>query len=178
MSELGHFVLFTRYNRWMNEKIYDCAATLPPEEIAKDRSAFFGSILGTLNHLVVTDMLWMKRMISHPASALVREELEALEQPTALNQILETDLAALRARRDRMDDLIARFVAGLGEKDLATAFSYRRTNGEAQHKLLGDVLLHVFNHQTHHRGQLTTLLSQAGKDVGVTDILMLLPDAD
>ncbi|ODN69191.1 DinB family protein [Methylobrevis pamukkalensis] len=107
----------------------------------------------------------------------VAPEVDALEAPTALDQIVETGLADLRRRRDVLDGLFERLVAGLEPADLGQTLAYARMNGERQQKPLGLVLMHVFNHQTHHRGQTTTLMSQAGSDVGVTDLLALIPEA-
>jgi Uncharacterized protein conserved in bacteria len=176
MSDLDRFRLLSRYNRWMNGKVYEAAARLSAEEVARDRGAFFGSILGTLNHLVVADTIWLKRLARHPGAAALARNLDDLEMPAALDAVVETELSALRRRRDHLDDLIDALTESLVDDDLAVPLAYRRINGEANHKRLGDVLAHLFNHQTHHRGQVTTLLTQAGVDVGVTDLLVLLPD--
>lgn len=176
MSSLDHFRLMAPYNAWMNTKIYDTAERLTSEELGRDRGAFFGSILGTLNHLVASDLIWFGRLAAHPPFA-GRIDLAGLPQPTGLRFIVSEDLARLRPVRERLDRLIVGFVDGLSETDIAGTLDYRRTDGTPQRKLLSSVLSHIFNHQTHHRGQVTTLLSQAGVDVGITDLLALIPDA-
>lgn len=176
MGRIAPFRLMAEYNAWMNGKLYDAAATLAPEALAADRGAFFGSILGTLEHLVVADTIWLKRFAEHPAGgplAPVRD----LPQPQALAQIQFGALAPLRERRDLLDRLIAAWIAGLAEADLDTPLVYRNTKGLPFEKPFGSILLHFFNHQTHHRGQATTLFSQVGIDVGVTDLLALIPTA-
>jgi len=75
-----------------------------------------------------------------------------------------------------MDEVIVRFIAELTDEVLACSLSYRNTKGIEATKNLGLLLLHLFNHQTHHRGQASTLLSQSGVDVGVTDLLVIIPD--
>ena len=177
MSKPAHIALLARYNAWMNNKLYDAAATLPPEELAADRKAFFGSLLGTLNHIAVADTIWLKRFASHPRFAAALAQATALPAPAALDQPLSDSLATLRERRAFLDQLILDWTAGLSDADLDAVISYRRLNGEANNRQLGLLLIHFFNHQTHHRGQATTLLSQAGVDVGVTDLLMLVPEA-
>ncbi len=175
MSRIDGLRLMADYNAWMNRSIYDAAARLPAEEIATDRGAFFGSVLGTLEHLVVADTIWLKRFAEHPAGgplAAVRD----LPRPTGLAQIQFGALAPLRERREMLDGLIVGWTGSLAESDLDVPLAYRNTHGDAFVKPFGLVLLHLFNHQTHHRGQTTTLLTQAGVDVGVTDLLTLIPN--
>jgi uncharacterized damage-inducible protein DinB len=177
MPTTAHLSLLARYNQWMNNQLYEAATALPPAELAADRKAFFGSLLATLNHIAVADTIWLKRFAGHPRCAVVLEPVAALPTPTALDQMLFDSLGALRERRTFLDRQILELCAALVDDDLAAVISYRRFNGEANNRQLGMLLLHFFNHQTHHRGQATTLLSQAGVDVGVTDLLMLVPEA-
>lgn len=177
MPRTAHIALLARYNEWMNNKLYEAAAALPPEELAADRKAFFGSLQATLNHIAVADTIWLQRIASHPRFAAALADVAALPAPAALDQLLFDSLAALRARRVFLDQAILSWVAGLADADLDAVISYRRMNGESNNRQLGLLLIHFFNHQTHHRGQATTLLSQAGVDVGVTDLLMLIPEA-
>ena len=177
MSGLDHFRLMAPYNAWMNTKIYDAAERLTPDELIRDRGAFFGSIIGTLNHLVAADLIWLGRLAGHPPLS-GRIDLSGLPQPTSIRLIVSNDLSELRPIRERIDRLFVGFIDSLTEADVSGVFDYRRTDGTPHHKLLSSVLSHVFNHQTHHRGQVTTLLTQAGIDVGVTDLLALLPDID
>jgi len=177
MSGTAHITLLARYNEWMNNKLYEAAATLPAEQLAADRGAFFGSLLATLNHIAVADTIWLKRIGTHPSFATALASVAALPAPAALDQLLFDALPALRERRIWLDRLILDWTAGLADADLDAVISYRRMN-EANNRQLRLLLLHFFNHQTHHRGQATTLLSQAGVDVGVTDLLMLVPEAE
>ncbi|XLZ68161.1 DinB family protein [Massilia sp. SR12] len=178
MSRTAHFTLLARYNEWMNLKLYAAAAQLPPGALAADRGAFFGSLLATLNHIAVGDTIWLKRIAAHPQFAAALAPLAALPMPAALDQPLFDSFEALQGRRAWLDRLILDWAEGLAEADLDAVISYRRMNGESNHRQLGLLLLHVFNHQTHHRGQATTLLSQAGVDVGATDLLLLVPEAE
>ena len=174
MARIDHLRLLARYNGWMNARLYEAAATLPAEALAENRGAFFGSILGTLEHLVVADTLWLTRFAAlPPATALA--VVTALPRPVALDQIQFGALAPLRDRRDLLDRAIEAFVGDLDDADLDRPLTYRSLKGVPATRDFGLVLTHFFNHQTHHRGQTTTLLSQAGVDVGVTDFLMLIP---
>lgn len=177
MPDLAHLRLLARYNAWMNARVYDAAAKLPAQALTADRGAFFGSIIGTLNHLVVADTIWLQRFATHPAQHAALEPLRKTAKPVALNQILFAELPALRAHRDRLDATISEWIAGLGETDLQHVLHYANTKGVPAQRHFGMLLIHFFNHQTHHRGQISTLLFQAGEDVGVTDLLALIPEA-
>jgi uncharacterized damage-inducible protein DinB len=176
MSLKTHFDLLAGYNRWMNAGIYDAAARLDAESLARDRGAFFHSILGTLNHIVVGDTIWLKRYALHADFAPALAEVVAQPDPQRLDQILFADLAELCAHREWLDGQISGFVGGLSEADFATVVSFRSMAGVPSSKQLSHLLLHFFNHQTHHRGQVTTLLSQAGVDPGPTDLLLRVPE--
>jgi len=174
----GHIRLMAHYNESMNAKLYEAAASLPPEQLSADRKAFFGSILGTLNHLVVADILWLKRFAAHPAHHAALEPLRAQPAPTRLDQPLAADLPGLRAQRVALDRAIVDWAGALAEPDLDHALAYQNMQGIPARKNVFSLLMHFFNHQTHHRGQATTLLTQAGVDVGVTDLAPLIPNED
>lgn len=162
------------YNQWMNQKIYNAAAQLPTDELARDRGAFFGSLLGTLNHIIVADIIWLLRFSEHPAQHPALDEIRAQPKPQALAQILFDDFTALSMERNRLDGVIITWCGQLAASDLDHKLTYRNMKGETSVKNFGSLMLHFFNHQTHHRGQATTLLSQQGLDVGVTDLLALI----
>ena len=176
MTTPRHAALLAEYNAWMNAKLYAAAAKLAASELAKDRGAFFGSILGTLNHLVVGDTIWLKRFAAHPANPPSLEPLRAMAQPAALNQVLFTDLGELAACRKVIDAAIKGWAAALTQADLDHVLHYANTKGVKSQKRMSSLVTHFFNHQTHHRGQVTTLLFQAGQDVGTTDLLALIPN--
>lgn len=165
-----------RYNRWMNERLFDAAARLGDAELAADKGAFFGSILGTLNHLAVADTIWLQRFAQHPAAFPALAAMSAFPRPASLREALAPDLAGLRAVRQRLDELVLRWAAELRPEHLASTLAYANMAGVVARKNLGALLQHFFNHQTHHRGQVSTLLHQSGVDVGVTDLLALVAD--
>lgn len=176
MDVLAHIRLMAQYNRWMNDKVYGAAGTLTPEQLAQDRHAFFGSLLGTLNHLVVTDIIWLHRLGLHPARHRALDPVRQMPRPGALDEILHHDLESLAQARRSLDGIFLAWTEELTHADLEHVLDYRNMKGEVQRKLFGSLVLNLFNHQTHHRGQASTLLSQAGIDVGVTDLLALIPN--
>lgn len=164
------------YNQWMNERVYAAAATLPDAELAADRKAFFGSILGTLNHIVNGDIIWLKRFAAHPSSCPALAPVASLPLPVGLNEPRAATLAELAVLRRQLDGVIVGFAGEVRDQDQDTVLSWTNSRGQTWHRQFGGVLQHFFNHQTHHRGQATTLLSQQGVDVGATDLLLLLPE--
>jgi uncharacterized damage-inducible protein DinB len=172
----SHFAHLATYNQWMNRKLYAAAAALPAERVHEDRGAFFGSIFGTLNHLVIADVIWFKRIAAGLPGLASLQCLDDLPHPTSLDQRLCADLPELDALRAKLDAAIIAFCAEVHPGQLDAAFTWTSRKGVVSTKRLGDVLLHVFNHQTHHRGQATTLFAQLGVDVGPTDLLLLLPE--
>ena len=158
----SHFQMMARYNRWANARLYDAAAALPDDLYRKDIGLFFKSLHGTLNHLLATDRIWMRRLDG------------AGDAPDRLNAILFEDLAALREARKVEDDRIARFVGGVSDGDLEGVRHFKTTKGVPQQGVLRDILAHLFNHQTHHRGQAHTGLSQhTGAEPPPLDLLLM-----
>lgn len=147
------------YNQWMNQKIYGLCEQLTEQELKSDRGAFFGSIQNTLNHLIYGDRAWLSRFTQVPCSI------------PNLGQDLYPDFASLQSARNQLDQELIDWTATVTERWLAQPFSYTSNVDQKTRTLPTGVLVtHLFNHQTHHRGQVTTLLSQLGHDPGVTDL--------
>jgi len=163
------------YNEWMNEKLYECAGKLSAQELAADRGVFFRSIIGTLNHIVVGDTTWLQRFAKHPTGHGSLDPIRRMPSPTSLDQILFADFRALSAHRKMLDQIINRWAAELTEADLPHVLHYQNLQGVIGDKRFSSLVMHFFNHQTHHRGHVTAMLNQAGLDIGVTDLLALIP---
>ncbi|MBO0710946.1 MAG: damage-inducible protein DinB [Acetobacteraceae bacterium] len=163
----AHFVTFAGYNAWANQRLYDAAATLTDEEYRADRGAFFRSMHGTLNHLLVTDRIWMWRLTGSG------------DAPDRLDAILFDRLAELREAREAEDRRIGAYVAGLSEADLAGTITYRRASTpEVFEQVRGEALAHLYNHQTHHRGQAHAILTGLGKRAPELDLLYFQRSAE
>lgn len=148
MASAAHYQMFSHYNAWANSRIYDAAARLSREQYRADRGAFFKSVHGTLNHLLVTDRIWMKRFTGEG------------ETPDRLDAILFETLEELRAAREAEDRRIIQWVEGLDDRRTAGTIKYRRVSSpEEFEQQLSLALAHWFNHQTHHRGQVHALLT-------------------
>jgi len=178
MALKQNFELMAKYNQWMNTQVYSAAAALDNLQLREDRGAFFGSILSTLNHILVGDIVWLKRFSEHPKKFKSLEYLGSLPKPVALTEILHSDFNELQKTRIKMDDVIVRFAMEVSEEDYEFELSFNSMKGQPFNKNFGFLAQHFYNHQTHHRGQVTTLLNQLGIDVGVTDLVAIIPEAD
>ncbi len=172
----SYFELMASYNSWMNKSVYEAASRLGFEECEKDRGAFFGSIIGTLNHILVGDTIWLKRFADHETIFSSLDYVRSIEAPKSLDEKLYSTLAQLETERTNMDKVIVEFASELTDNAIASSLSYKNTNGEPFVKSFGHLLQHFFNHQTHHRGQVSTLLCQAGEDAGITDLVIGIPN--
>ncbi len=180
MTELAfkeHLRLMATYNSVMNARLIALITPLSNEALLESRGAFFGSVLGTLNHLIVADLMWLNRFRPQPYGQVLMP-LDALPKPKILADLLYPTLAELAPVRAELDALYIRFIDQLSDGDIASPLSYQSATGGAFTKTVGLLLSHVFNHQTHHRGQITTLLSQMGLNIGVTDLAPLVPNIE
>ena len=145
---IGHFRLLARYNAGANERLYDACARLDDDERKRPRRAFFGSIHGTLNHILLGDRIWLARF----AGAQVPS--------TDLDAILYEDFDALREARGSEDTRLLTFAQRLTPAFLAGSIRYINNQGLTFDDPVPTLLAHLFNHQTHHRGQVHGMLSQ------------------
>ena len=145
-----HFKRFAAYNAWANARLYDAATALSDFERKRDIKAYFTSLHGTLNHLLVADRIWLSRLMGTE------------DRPTHLDETLYEQFADLRSAREREDQNLISFVAGLSAEAITHVLNYQNTRGEPKSLPISTVLSHVFNHQTHHRGQASQLLRQLG----------------
>jgi len=145
-----HFVTMAKYNAWANARLYRMVGALPDEMFRKDVGAYFKSLHGTLNHLLAADRIWMSRLTGIG------------DHPDNLNAILFVDLPSLHAARVDEDGRIIDFVQGLTESALEEMWDYRTLNGTPQRQRRREILAHLFNHETHHRGQAHAILTVLG----------------
>ena len=155
------FQMFARYNAWANDRLYAAAAQLSDADYRADHGAFFKSVHGTLNHLLVGDRIWMQRLTGEG------------EAPTRLDAILFDQFQPLRAARTKEDARIVAFVDSLSERDLTRKVRYTTISRPAAiEQELGYALPHVFNHQTYHRGQVHALLSKITGNAPSLDLIL------
>ena len=153
------YPVLARYNAWANHHLYHAVEALPEAEFRADRGVFFKSLRGTLNHILVTDRVWLARFTGAEAG------------PLRLDTILHDDFDGLHAARQAEDTRIITFVDGLDAAALERSFTYRRMSSpETYSGTLGPALDHLFNHQTHHRGQAHAVLTGLGAEAPALDL--------
>lgn len=155
----NYYQLMAQYNQWMNRKIYKVCENIPDEERKKDLGAFFKSIHGTLNHILYGDIAWLERLRDNSYTK------------RSVPVDLYSDFHLLRNEREKKDIEIIEWAENLDSVTLNNYYSYT-SNVDNKTRTLPVWILatHMFNHQTHHRGQVTTLIKQLGYEPGVTDI--------
>jgi uncharacterized damage-inducible protein DinB len=146
----SHFAMMADYNAWANARLYRMAGKLPDEQYRRDVGAYFRSLHGTLNHILCADLIWMRRLTG------------AGEQPTSLGAIIFDDLPSLSAARQREDLRIIAYVASLSDSQMEEPWSYQTLSGASHQQRRREILAHLFNHQTHHRGQAHAILTVLG----------------
>jgi uncharacterized damage-inducible protein DinB len=154
--------LMAEYNRWMNGKIYAACADLPDAERRKDRGAYFKSITGTLNHILWGDRMWYARFTGG-------------EMPSGRGgDELYSFFGDLRAARAAMDEELLRWARSLTPAWLEEPLTWSsRLYAFTQTQPRWVLVVQLFNHQTHHRGQVHAMLTSMGVDVGPTDVPVL-----
>ncbi len=155
-----HFKMFAAYNGWANRKLYTAAADLSDEQWKEDTGVFFGSMCGTLNHILVADMIWMHRFTGEG------------DVPDRLDANLHEEFSPLLSARREMDDRIIAFCDTVSGEQLAAEFTYTPvTNPTPVTMKLAPALAHIFNHQTHHRGHAHAVLTRITGDAPALDLI-------
>jgi uncharacterized damage-inducible protein DinB len=158
----AHFMMMSDYNAWANARLYRMANQLPDQTYRKDVGAYFKSLHGTLNHLLATDRIWMYRLTG------------AGSHVTRLDTILFDDLPSLTAARRLEDERILHFVRDTTDEQFEELWDYRTMNGTPQRERRREILAHLFNHETHHRGQAHAILTFLGvKEPDSLDLILM-----
>jgi uncharacterized damage-inducible protein DinB len=158
-----HFAVMAAYNRWANIRVYKMAAALPDELYRKQIDIYFKSLHGTLNHILAADRIWMHRLDGKG------------DHPGKLNATIHDDLVSLTEARVAEDQRIVNFVDSLADADFEKSWDYATLNGTPQRQYVREILAHLFNHQTHHRGQAHAALTALGvSEPEPLDLLLML----
>jgi uncharacterized damage-inducible protein DinB len=168
MIDRDYCVMMARYNAWQNRQLEGFLDALEPKELTKNRKAFFGSILGTVNHLLWGDQMWMSRFDGGPAPTLGIKD----------SPRLHATLGAWSAERFRTDGRIRLWADAVRNVDLQGDLTWHSgILGRDMRTPMAQAVTHFFNHQTHHRGQVHAMLTAAGSDAPVSDLLFMPEDA-
>ena len=154
--------MLTRYNAWANKAIFDAVAALPAGEATKERPTLFRNMVNTLNHLYVVDLIWQAHLQG-------REHGIA-----ALNTILHAELAQLRQAQQVIDTWYITWSEALAETAADEMVSFTLIGGNRGAMRRGDVMLHVVNHTSYHRGFVADLVYQIPARPPLTDLPVFL----
>jgi uncharacterized damage-inducible protein DinB len=146
------------FNRWANDRILDATSALPPDELERDLHSSFPSIRDTLVHMLFAEWVWLARW----------QGTSPVEAPADWDL---TTHAAIRARFAEVDVDRATYLEQLTDRDLQSVIAYRNTRGDPYQNPLWQLLRHVVNHATYHRGQVTTMLRQLGRAAVSMDLV-------
>jgi uncharacterized damage-inducible protein DinB len=158
MSTMVELKRLFAYNRWATTRTLDAVASLTPEELTRDLKSSFPSVVATLAHGLGAERVWLTRWQGTSPTAFPPESSLAT-------------LADVRAAWDELWRDQQTYLAGLGDVDVARPLAYKLFNGQADTQPLGDLMRHVINHATYHRGQVVTMLRQLGKTPPSTDYI-------
>lgn len=164
------------YNQRINEQLMAKCLNLPIEVLAQDTHSFFPNIISYWNHILFGDLILLGRLALNDVGGLTVKDMSSFPSAKSPQDIYHSDLSELAVLRTQVDELIIRYCQNLSETDCEQFISYVTTEGESITKLVADVTQHMFNHQTHHRGQLTCVLSQFGVDYGCMDLPVIVSE--
>jgi uncharacterized damage-inducible protein DinB len=166
-----------KYNERMNHQILSVVESLNPIDLTENKGAYFKSIIGTLNHILVGDIIWLSRFNFHSESYISLKCVTELPKPQSLSDILYPDLKSYKYARKIVDSAVINWLnKDINASDFNRNLEYSNTAGIKSSRNFGELVSHLFNHQTHHRGQVSTLLNQIGYDIGATDFLLDIPE--
>ena len=167
MIDRNYCLTMARYNRWQNKQLEELLQPLSWDELTRDRGAFFGSIMQTLSHIYWGDWIWMSRFDGRPGPGM----------DGRAGLTLFPTLATWSADRFRMDGRISLWANRLDTVDLTGDLTwYSGSSGREVTKPLALLVVHFFNHQTHHRGQVHAMLTATGSKAPVSDLFLMPED--
>jgi uncharacterized damage-inducible protein DinB len=155
-------VLFAKYNKAANQKMDEVIKTLSKEEWDKDLGGFFKSVRGLCSHLYICDFNWLKRFSRLRDFDVFKEALFAHE-PYSFKEVLFADMAEYFTSRSLLDEKIIAFIDEVNDKDLDSLLKYGDSSGNMYEKNFGGLVMHSFNHDTHHRGMISLYLEMLGR---------------
>lgn len=176
MSLAKNFTMMSLYNQRINQQLISCCVGLPNDILQKETYSFFSNIISYWNHLLFGDLILLGRLAQHKIGQLCSERLADFPQPQSPHDLYCRNIHDIAQLRVKVDALIIDLCKHLTDYDIDTFITYQTTEGDAITKATTDVIQHLFNHQTHHRGQLTCVLSQWNIDYGCMDLPVIVAE--
>ncbi|WDE07977.1 damage-inducible protein DinB [Thalassomonas viridans] len=176
MSLVKNFRMLSRYNIRINRQLLNCCRQLSTQALNKETHSFFPDVISYWNHLLFGDLILMRRLVANQLGGFILSDFNGFPEPVSPQDIYHRELEDICILRERLDQLMLAFFAELTDDECRKTMSYTSTEGERINKCVADVCQHLFNHQAHHRGQLTCILSQLDLDYGCMDLPVLVPE--
>jgi len=176
MNLSSNFKMLSLYNMRMNSQLIECCSQLSPEKLLEDTNTFFPSIISYWNHLMFGDLIMLNRLANCKIGSISSIDLSPFPEPVSTRDIYFDNLSEIKNVRSKIDSLIFEWCSTLTDEDCAQTLTYKTTEGQEISRRASDVIQHMFNHETHHRGQLTCILSLNGVDFGCTDLPIVVPE--
>ena len=164
------------YNSRINQQLLACCHALPAEDLVRDTQSFFPNIIAYWNHIFFGALIMLGRLARNGVSSLTPTDLDNLPTPVSTTDIYFTDFTKLSEARALVDALLIKYCQNLTESACEQVIHYQNTEGANISIKVADMTQHLFNHQTHHRGQLTCILSQMAVDYGCMDLPMIVSE--
>ncbi|WP_028022428.1 DinB family protein [Enterovibrio calviensis] len=168
--------MMARYNQRINSNLLDICGHLSEDQLNQNTHAFFPSALDHWNHIMFGDLIMLQRLAANNVGGLDDTSLAGFPVSRKVDDTFATTLSGFIPLRHQLDAIICEMVEHLTDEVTSEPFHYTNTEGQRLTKLVGEYCQHLFNHQTHHRGQLTCLLSQFGLDYGCMDLPIVVPE--
>ncbi|MGF1697277.1 damage-inducible protein DinB [Vibrio lamellibrachiae] len=172
----SNFRMLARYNQRMNTQLLNVCEQLTDVQLHQDTHAFFPSVMNHWNHVLFGDLIMLQRLVSNQIVQLDGRLQQSLPIATRIHDTFAEDMNSLKSLREKVDRIYIDMAQGFDSDTCSKIVRYTTTEGNTIEKNVAEFCQHIFNHQTHHRGQLTTLLSQFGLDYGCTDLPMVVPE--
>ena len=176
MSLVKNFKMMSLYNQRINDQLMASCLGLSNDLLEKDTHSFFPNIISYWNHLLFGDLILLGRLALNHIGQLSPQDLSAFPTPTSPQDIYYNNLSDIAVLRKKVDALIIQYCTHLTDEDCEKFITYTTTEGLLVTKAAADITQHIFNHQAHHRGQLTCVLSQFGVDYGCMDLPAIVPE--
>ncbi|MCG3862724.1 MULTISPECIES: DinB family protein [unclassified Photobacterium] len=176
MDLSSNFRMLARYNQRMNNQLLSACKQLTDEQLYQNTNAFFPSVMAHWNHILFGDLIMLRRLIANNIVEVNSEILEQLPVAKRINDTFVTTMDELSQLRTLVDTVYIDITKGFTASTCNEIVKYTTTDGQVIERYVGEFCQHIFNHQTHHRGQMTCLLSQFGVDFGCTDLPMIVPE--
>ncbi|MDV5170073.1 DinB family protein [Photobacterium rosenbergii] len=176
MDLSSNFRMLALYNQRMNTQLLGVCRQLSHEQLYQDTESFFPSIMAHWNHILFGDLIMLQRLVTNDLVSVDAAVLDKLPVSRSVNDTFASNLDDLVQLRERVDSIYIDITSNLTSDSCNRIVRYTTIDGQKMERMVGEFLQHLFNHQTHHRGQLTCLLSQFGLDYGCTDLPMIVPE--